>query len=105
MRRIFCAALLAASSARASEFGKQGQFLPAGGVALIHSSTGNDSDLRLLIEPQLAWFAADHFAVGIVVRYEIDKATRNGIDQGTRASSGLEPFAAYDLLLSPWLSV
>ena len=89
----------------ASEFGRAGQFVPAGSVAISRSSTGSDSSLDVLIAPEIGWFLADHFAAGVSLRYEITKVTVGGVDQGTQTSAGVAPFAAYDLPLSPLVSI
>ena len=89
----------------ASEFGHAGQFVPAGSLAVSRSSTGSDSTLDVLIAPELSWFLADHFALGLSLRYEITKVTVGGVDRGTQTSSGIAPYAAYDVPLSALLSL
>jgi hypothetical protein len=89
----------------ASEFGHAGQFVPAGSVSVSRSATGSDSTLDVLLAPELAWFVSEHFAAGIGLRYEIVKATVGGVDQGTQTIAGLSPFAAYDIPLTPLLSL
>jgi hypothetical protein len=88
----------------ASEFGRAGQFVPTGSVSFSRSSTGSDSQVDFAVATDLSWFVADHFALGVSLRYQLVQATTNGVDQGTQSSAGLAPIAAYDFALSPLVS-
>src|SRR5438105_4593154 len=97
--------LLAASAARASEFGHAGQVVPSGGFSFSSSSTGDSSRKEFLVAPELAWFVAEHFALGVSLRYEILDATIAGVDQAERTLAAVVPFAALDVPILHWVSL
>lgn len=105
-RAALAAALLISSAAPAAdfEFGRQGQLVPNGTLAFTYQADGNASLFFASISPDLAYFIADHFALGLAIHYFLQKATGPGFDTGIQTSAGIEPYGAVDLPLSPSLS-
>ena len=105
-RAALAAALLFSSAAPAAdfEFGRQGQLVPNGSLGISYQSNGNASFFLANISPDLAYFIADHFALGVAIRYFLQKSTGPGFDTGLQTSAGIEPYGAVDLPLSPLLS-
>lgn len=105
-RAALAAALLISSAAPAAdfEFGKQGQLVPNGTLGFTYQTDGNTSFFLASISPDLAYFIADHLALGLAIHYFLQKTTARGVDSGIQTSAGIEPYGAVDLPLSPLLS-
>jgi hypothetical protein len=99
-------ALLFSSAASAAdfEFGRQGQVIPSGSIGVSYSKTGANSSFFATISPSIAYFVADHIALGLSMRYSVQKLTVNGTDQGTLTSAGFSPYGGIDFPISPSMS-
>ena len=105
MNRVFATILLTAPAAFASEFGQKGQVLPSGSVSYVHSSAGDVSQSRLLVQPEVSYFVLDHLALGGGLLYQIDNVSVAGVDRPSVTNAGLEVVGAYDVPLDRWFSL
>jgi len=69
-----CAVLLLIASAAAAEepwpaFGKKGQVVPMGLASISRTSAGDSSITEVTIDPEILFFPADYFLVGIGATY------------------------------------
>lgn len=106
LRAIVLCALLSSSTALAAdfEFGKEGQIVPNGTLAISYSKTGSDSSMVAVVAPDIAYFIADHLALGLAIEYRVTQATIGGVDTGAQTSAAIAPYGAIDLPISPLLS-
>jgi hypothetical protein len=105
MNRVFATLLLTAPVAFASEFGQKGQVLPSGSISYVHFSSGDVSQSRLLVEPEVRYFVLDHLALGGGLLYEIDNLTVAGVDRPSVTTAGLDIAASYDVPLDRFFSL
>jgi hypothetical protein len=99
-----CILLSSAAMAAESDFGKEGQIVPNGTLSISYSKTGSDSSMVASVSPDIAYFIADHLALGLAIEYRVTQATVGGVDTGAQTSAGIAPYGAIDLPISPLLS-